>query len=31
MANAGRTGDINSEVYVEDGISPETVEHLRGN
>lgn len=31
MANAGRAGDINSEVYVEDGISPETVEQLRGN
>ena len=30
MANAGHTGDINSEVYFEDGISPKTVEQLRG-
>lgn len=31
MTNAGRAGDINSEVYFEDGISPETVEQLRGS
>lgn len=28
--NAGRPGDLNSEVYFEDGILPETVEQLRG-
>jgi gamma-glutamyltranspeptidase/glutathione hydrolase len=30
IMNAGRPGDINSEVYFEDGILPETVEQLRG-
>lgn len=29
IVNAGRPGDINSEVYFEDGILPETVEQLR--
>jgi len=29
MTNASRAGDINSEVYFEDGISPKTVEQLR--
>ncbi|KAN0125057.1 Nucleophile aminohydrolase [Russula decolorans] len=29
IMNAGRPGDINSEVYFEDGILPETVEQLR--
>ncbi|KAI0283385.1 nucleophile aminohydrolase [Russula aff. rugulosa BPL654] len=29
IMNAGRAGDINSEVYFEDGILPETVEQLR--
>lgn len=31
VTNAGRVGDINSEVYFEDGISTETVEKLKGN
>jgi gamma-glutamyltranspeptidase/glutathione hydrolase len=30
IMNAGHPGDINSEVYFEDGILPETVEQLRG-
>jgi gamma-glutamyltranspeptidase/glutathione hydrolase len=30
IVNAGRAGDINSEVYFEDGILPETVGQLRG-
>jgi len=29
VTNASRAGDINSEVYFEDGISPKTVEQLR--
>jgi len=29
LTNAGRAGDINSEVYFEEGISPKTLEHLR--
>ncbi|KAI9512854.1 gamma-glutamyltranspeptidase [Russula earlei] len=29
MTNAGRAGDINSEVYFEEGILPETLEQLR--
>jgi hypothetical protein len=28
--DAGRPGDMNSEVYFEDGIPPETVKQLRG-
>lgn len=30
IMNAGRPGDMNSEVYFEDGILLETVEQLRG-
>jgi len=30
IKNAGRAGDINSEVYFEDGILPETIEQIRG-
>ena len=31
MTNAGRVGDMNSEVYFEVDISPKTVEQLRGS
>jgi hypothetical protein len=31
VANTDRTGDVNSEVYFEDGISPEVVQELKGN
>jgi gamma-glutamyltranspeptidase / glutathione hydrolase len=31
VANADRTGDVNSEVYFEDGVSPEVVQELKGN
>jgi Gamma-glutamyltranspeptidase len=31
VTNADRAGDINSEVYFEDGISPEVVQELKGN
>ncbi|KAH9979248.1 nucleophile aminohydrolase [Lactifluus volemus] len=29
VANTDRTGDVNSEVYFEDGISPEVVQELK--
>jgi gamma-glutamyltranspeptidase/glutathione hydrolase len=31
VTNAGRAGDMNSEVYFEEGTSPETVEQIRGS
>ncbi len=30
VRNEGQTGEINSEVYFEEGISPDAVEKLRG-
>jgi len=30
LRKAGRPGDINSEEYLEEGISPKTLKHLRG-